>query len=78
MFSSSQWLPIINTSSPSQCSDESVQYSVRLIYVLSTSLISFLGGPFSQQFSLVIYGTIEVANYFYEVMEGSFVVGGVS
>jgi hypothetical protein len=37
----------------------------------------FVLGSFSQQFSLLIYGTIEIALDFYEVMEGSVVVGGV-
>ena len=34
-------------------------------------------GSFSQQLSFVIYGTIGIAFDFYEVMEGSVVVGGV-
>ena len=37
----------------------------------------FVLGSFSQQFSFVVYGTIERALDFYEVMEGSVVVGGV-
>ena len=37
----------------------------------------FVVGSFSQKFSFVIYGTIEISLDFYEVMEGSVVVGGV-
>ena len=78
MFSSSRWPPILNTSSTLQCSDESVQYSVRLVYRhCRHHCFVFVIGSFSHQFSFVIYGTIEIALDFYEVIEGSVVVGGV-
>ena len=70
MFLSSQWPPILHTSSPLQCSDESLQYGVRLMYrhCLHHCFV-FVLGSFSQKFSFVIYGTIGIALYFYEVME---------
>ncbi len=37
----------------------------------------FVLGSFSLQFSFVIHGTVGIALDFYEVMEGSVVVGGV-
>ncbi len=78
MFLSSLWPPILHTSSPLQCSDESVRYSMRSMYrYCQHHCFVFVLGSFSQQFSFVIYGTIWIVLYFYEVMEGSVVVGGV-
>lgn len=71
--------PILHTSSPLLCSDESVQYSARSMYrqCLHHCFV-FVLGSFSQQFFFVIYGTIGIVLDFYEVMEGSVVVvGGV-
>ena len=78
MFLSSRLPPILHTSSPLQCSDESVQYSMRSMYrQCPHHCFLFVLGSFSQQFSFVIYGTIGIVLVFYEVMEGSVVVGGV-
>ena len=38
---------------------------------------SYSGFIFSQHFSFAVYGTIEIVLDFYEVMEGSVVIGGV-
>jgi len=79
MFLSSQWPTILHTSSPLQCSDESVQYSVRSMYRhCPHHCFVFVLNSFSQKFYFVIYGTIGIALDFYEVMEGSVVVGGVT
>ncbi len=62
--------PILHTSFPLQCSNESLQYGVRLMYRHCLHhCFFFVLGSFSQKFSFVIYGTIGIALYFYEVTE---------